>query len=496
MEKCVHCGAELYKTDTKEIGPNGRPVQKDFCYICFKYNVFKKLGYKIHHKEVERFHRSTAKKKVCWAPSRTTKSYSAAFDMLPNCLLRNTINWVVGPSYELAEKEFRVIHDQLVVNRHKLGIPKPLVCQTNLNGQLFIKWPWGAILQCKSADNMKSLLGEKVHYVIYSEAAQLPRAVPERYVTPRVITTNGTELVPSTPFGGAEWMYELCQKGQLPKYAGEIESFHWDYTANPEYDRKAIERAKKLFGEDSPEFREQYLGEWVFYGGLVYSSFNPDVHVMEPFDIPPSWPRIRAIDFGLRDPFVCLWFAVGPFGELYLYREYYERKNLSMVEHARMIKALSSGETIGLTVADPSAAQSIEDLYYHGIHCEKAINDQSAGRLRVMDYMQPTDDAKPPWPLYNSKTGGFRKKWPRYFIFNTAVETIREVKYYRFKEGRPREGDREVTEGEDHSMDTMRYAIMTRPAPFQSTFEAPVGSFDREMDSLSEHSMMRLKAYG
>lgn len=47
------------------------------------------------------------------------------------------------------------------------------------------------------------------------------------------------------------------------------------------------------------------LGLWVAAEGVVYEEFDERVHVVEPFEIPKSWRRLRSIDFGYTNPFVC-----------------------------------------------------------------------------------------------------------------------------------------------------------------------------------------------
>jgi hypothetical protein len=118
-----------------------------------KWKLFELLGYKSHHPSVRRFHNSNARTKVCCAPARTTKSYSASYDVIADVLTPGTVNWVVGPSYTLAEKEFRYIHEALVIKGKSLGLPKPRVCLTNpRSGQLYMKFPWGSIVEGKTAD--------------------------------------------------------------------------------------------------------------------------------------------------------------------------------------------------------------------------------------------------------------------------------------------------------------------------------------------------------
>jgi len=453
------------------------------------WKLFDLVGYRVHHPEVRKFHESNARVKVAVAPRRTTKSYGSAHDALPTIMKPQTRVWVVGPSYSLSEKEFRYIHEAMVIKGRHFGLPKPKVCQTNArSGSLYMEWPWGAVVEGKSADRPDSLLGEAVDVVIYSEAAELPRHIRERFVAPTLNTRKGREIVPTTPQTKAEWVHELWDAGFSPEYP-EIESFQWDRTANPEYDNEEFERARKFYGEDSPVFREQYLGEWVYYGGMVYNNYSPDVHPIEPFDIPKHWRVIRGIDFGHRDPFVCLWAAVGPHNELYVFQEMYNEEGRPMRENAMQIKAMSAGWNIYSSVGDPSEKQSIEDLNYEGVACMSANNDRVAGRVRVLEYLARTEDAQPPYPLQGGErpTGQF----PRLYVFKTCKQLLREFKFYRWKEGRAVENDKEKTEGDDHAMDALRYLCMTRPSPFKSVRKLTPGSFSAIMNKIKNENNRR-----
>lgn len=73
--------------------------------------------------------------------------------------------------------------------------------------------------------------------------------------------------------------------------------------------------------EDNPSVTAQYLavldaltgvrylrlrkGIWAAAEGLVYDDWNTAVHLTDRFDIPPSWRKLRVIDFGYTNPFVC-----------------------------------------------------------------------------------------------------------------------------------------------------------------------------------------------
>jgi hypothetical protein len=77
-----------------------------------------------------------------------------------------------------------------------------------------------------------------------------------------------------------------------------------------------------------------YEGRWVAAEGVIYEHWQPSLHMIDRFDIPDSWPRFWAVDFGLVHPFVCQWWAEDPDGRLYRYREIHMTGRI-IEEHAR-----------------------------------------------------------------------------------------------------------------------------------------------------------------
>jgi phage terminase large subunit len=406
---------------------------------------------------------------VVICPARASKSYSAAKKVLPLILGREpkadgtgprpTRGWIVGPTYELAEKEFRYIWDDLMVQLPKLGMPRPLLARdSKKGGDLYLLTSWGAEVVGKSADKPQSLLGEALDWVLLSEAAQLPSEIWTRFLEPRLSTTRGYALFPTTPDAGALWLHDLYVKGL--DGTKNVASYTWDVFGNPVYPAEELEEKRAFYGEDSPIFREQYLGQWTFYHGVVYGAdFDPARNLMDARDIPKEWRRIRAIDFGYRDPFVCLWFAITPDSELWLYREYYH-PGRSMAHHAQAIRELSKDEQILYTVADSSEPQSIADLRRLGVPAIEAKRDRRAGRMLVGDYL---------------RDGRLR------FVRGQCPQTIREINFYRWDVDKNKEGAKEATVGDDHAMDAMRYAIMSRPTPAQARVLKPSNTFEATM---------------
>ncbi|MEQ1833007.1 MAG: hypothetical protein ABL977_08115 [Candidatus Eisenbacteria bacterium] len=87
------------------------------------------------------------------------------------------------------------------------------------------------------------------------------------------------------------------------------------------------------------------LGKWARAEGLVFPMWNPGVHLIDtPAEWsawggypPPHWSRYRGIDFGYRNPFVCLWLAQDPStNAFHVYREWSMGERL-VEDHAHVI---------------------------------------------------------------------------------------------------------------------------------------------------------------
>ncbi len=87
---------------------------------------------------------------------------------------------------------------------------------------------------------------------------------------------------------------------------------------NPAFPREEYERAKRTL----PEWRFLMFYEGLFArpAGLIYKDFTDEM-LVDPFAIPPHWPRVVGIDFGGANT-ALVWLAQNPeTGVWYLYRE-------------------------------------------------------------------------------------------------------------------------------------------------------------------------------
>lgn len=161
---------------------------------------------------------------------------------------------------------------------------------------------------------------------------------------------------------------------------------HGDWT---DEGRKTLAILDALTGVRKERLR---YGRWVSAEGLVYE-FDPRVHLVDPFHIPPHWPRCRSIDFGYSNPFVCLWACLDPDGRLYVYRELYMSQR-TVAEHVPTIRAESEDDVFECTVADHDR-EDRETLHQQGIWTLPALKAIEPGIQAVKDRLALQPDGKP-----------------------------------------------------------------------------------------------------
>jgi phage terminase large subunit len=199
-----------------------------------------------------------------------------------------------------------------------------------------------------------------------------------------------------------------------------------------------------------------FNGIWAAAEGLVYEEFEPDVHILpRRIHIPPEWKKIRVIDFGFRDPFVCQWWAINPEGDMYRYLEIYHTGR-TVRAHAAKIRELSGEEKYEATICDWDA-EDRATLHEEGIYTIPAYKDIIRGYQNVQERLRKQ---------------GPRNR-PRLFLLpDSLVEldedlagggqptcTEEEFPSYAFKkkqDGKPNK--EEPQDIYNHGMDTTRYA--------------------------------------
>jgi PBSX family phage terminase large subunit len=275
--------------------------------------------------------------------------------------------------------------------------------------------------------------------IIMTRLAQKARDKENSLAVPKLIM----DCNPRTP---GHWLHAVGVRNMDPDNGKPLADrqkwrrVHWSaYDNISNLPKSYIETLEAL-----PEVaRDRMLnGIWRSHEGLVYNEFDESIHVIKPFEIPASWKRFRAIDFGYTNPFVCLWGALDEDGRLYIYREIYKRQTL-VSEHAEIINKLSDGEKISCTVADHDASERAA-LEKSGIFTEKARKNIVQGIQTVKCRLLPQKDNR-----------------PRLFFFDNLKHTLSEIYNYSWApQNEDQASKEEPFKKDDHAMDALRYMAM------------------------------------
>jgi hypothetical protein len=210
--------------------------------------------------------------------------------------------------------------------------------------------------------------------------------------------------------------------------------------------------------------RKQFLyGDWDVVEDGAFSEFNRSTHVVEPFEVPNGWTRIRAADFGFSSPSAILWGAVDYDDNLWIYRELYVSK-VTADQLGRMIREVESGDgKIYDAVLDsscwarrgdrgPSIAEMLNAEGCRFRPSDRSPGSRIGGKIEVHKRLMVDEDTEK----------------PRLRIFENCPNLIRQLSSLPLDKNNPEDVD---TKAEDHAYDALRYMVSSRPTNIRTAFE-------------------------
>ena len=202
-----------------------------------------------------------------------------------------------------------------------------------------------------------------------------------------------------------------------------------------------------------PIQRRQLLeGNWDVAEGAAFVEFSPNKHIIEPFQLPIGWERVKGIDYGYAAESCCLWGILdAQDGTLIIYRELY-RKNLTGLDLGRIITEMEIEDPFSVQgvldtaawartgTTGPTVGETLQQL---GHKLRRADKNRIQGKIQIHEYLKLQQSGR-----------------PRLQIFNTCPNLIRELQGIPLSKTRPEDVD---TNASDHAYDALRYLIMSRP---------------------------------
>lgn len=423
---------------------------------CDKLSTYNK-GKKIHRKQIA-FHKCKKKNRWVFGGNRSGKTECGAVESVymargihPYRKNRdNVFGWVVSLSQQVQRDVAQSkilqylnpewIDDVIMLSGRKDSIKNGVI------DQIKIKNVFGGIstIGFKSCDQgREKFQGSSLDFVWFDE--EPPKDIYEE-CRMRVLDKNGDIFGTMTPLKGLTFIYDEIYLNRSNSPDIWYEFMEW--ADNPFLDKKEVKKLTATLSDTELESRR--YGKFRSDTGLVYTEFDENVHVIEPFDVPYDWQDVLSIDPGLNNPLSCHWYCVDYDGNIYVVAEHYEAKR-DIGYHANKINEISDiigwhrdGKGRIVALIDSAANQrtlasqkSVTELFYeYGIVANPKVNkDLFSGIARVKEYFKSN----------------------KIFIFKNCVNMIREIKGYWWGDGDvPKKKD-------DHSLDELRYYVMSKP---------------------------------
>lgn len=430
-------------------------------------NLSKYNSTKIHQKQLA-FHRCEKRNRWVFGGNRSGKSECGAVEVVymsrgihpyRENRKEGVSGWVVSLSRQVQrdvaqEKILRYLNpswiDSIVMSSGRADSP-----QNGIIDFITVKNVFGGISKIgfKSCDQGRDKFqGASLDFVWFDEE---PPYDIYRECQMRVLDREGDIFGTMTPLKGLTWVYDEIYLNS--HNSPEVWHEHMTWDDNPYLSKKEIAFLTSTLSPDELEARKE--GKFTALGGMVYPEFDENVHVIEPFDIPPEWQDNISIDPGLNNPLSAHWYAVDYDGNVYVVAEHFEAKK-DVVYHAQRIKEISdrlnwhrapNGMISALidsaaTQRTLASSKSVVDLFYdNGILTNPKVNkDMFSGISTVKRYLKNCEGRA------------------QLFIFKNCTNLIRELKSYWWgNEDNPIKRD-------DHSLDELRYYLMSKPQPAMS----------------------------
>lgn len=459
----------------------GRELHRRLNPEAIRDEVFGALGYEPHEKQRE-FHDADEWDVMYGGAAGGGKTLALLMDGILACIRYPGIKvMAIRESFQRLDESFL---DELRKIRYASAVGA-VYNQTNHD----LNFANGSKIRFRYCDGLADAtvrLGTEIQLLLVDEATrQDPAAIDFLCVRLRssdpAIPVLGVRLGTNPSGPGHVWAKERyvdeTEHGRwvYEDIVGDKPTGHWirfipaRYTDNPH----VPDYENTLDAVRDPQLRASMRdGSWDVLDGQVFAEWSRDRHVLQPFQLPASWPRYAGIDYGYKRPFAVVWGAVDNDGRAWIYRERYEAE-VTEEEQARRIladEAVDIGSPVSLRAADPSmwgkhgAAQPPAIVYMtNGVALKPATNDRIPGWHRIHSYL-----ADAPACAHHRAVGW--KTCPMIHVFESCPNLIATLPalVYRTK-GDVEDAQKSTT---DHLPDALRYLVMELPNPDAGTLDA------------------------
>lgn len=199
---------------------------------------------------------------------------------------------------------------------------------------------------------------------------------------------------------------------------------------NPEDYRQSVESEY-----DGAFYRQEVLGEFTKFDGLVYPWFREDDHVVADAPAGPYDRVIYGVDWGFSNPSVAL--AIGIKGDQYVVLDEFAEPRITDDDLADVVAGMYDEYGPGTVFCDPAEPGSIETFKRAGLDATGAENPITPG-IKYVTSMQD-----------------------QLLVHDSCQTLINEFGMYQYRDDDARD---EPIDANNHALDALRYALYTHDA--------------------------------
>lgn len=423
-----------------------------------KYNT----GKIVHKKQLE-FHKSLKRNRWVFGGNRSGKTECGAVESV--WLARgihpfrenkkDVFGWVVSLSTkvqkEVAQDKILKYLDKQYISEIIMNTGKKTSPEYGVIDTIVVKNSFGGLsrISFKSCEEgREKFQGTSLDFVWFDE--EPPEDIYNECKM-RVLDKCGDIFGTMTPLKGQTYIYDQIYLNSHND--PEVFSIFMEWADNPYLSKDELKRLTSSMSEE--ELISRRYGKFLQNNkGMVYKEFDPNVHVIDPFEIPHEYYDQISIDPGLNNPLSAHFYACDYDGNIYVIAEHFEAQK-DVQYHSEKLKEIAISldwpfrkdgklEALIDSAANQktlSGNKSVTELFFeNGIAVNPKVNkDLFSGINKVKSYLKNADGKA------------------KLFIFSNCTNLIREIKSYYWGKG-----DNPV-KYDDHCLDELRYYIMSRP---------------------------------
>lgn len=273
----------------------------------------------------------------------------------------------------------------------------------------------------------------------------------------------------ATPLMGSAWMYDeiVANPDRESKYRGFMEAEVED-ACRIHGVRGFLEHddiLKMIAQYDDEDMQARVFGKFQHLTGLVFKSFNRDIHVIDPFEVNlEDYVVVQAYDTHPRVNESILWVAFDRKGRAFVVDELWT--DVPTGELVQLIKEKDTQYRVSKRFLDPSAFDVDKrrgGSYANTLSVKYNLTFQKGSKRRE-DARKVIQDR-----LHYRISGDEFIKAPMIYFFNTCTRTIWEMEHYQWDDWRGTAGERKdpkptPQDKDDHMIENLGRALLDPPS--------------------------------